>query len=680
MSTHPSPIIVTSALPYANGPLHLGHLAGAYLTADFFVRYKRLQSEDILFICGSDEHGVPITIAAEKEGVSPQDIVDRYHEWNKETFKKMGISFDYYSRTSSSVHHNTSQEIFTELNEKGFFKVKSEELFYDESTQMFLPDRYVKGVCPNCGYGEAYGDQCEKCGNSLNPSDLINPVSSISGKTPIRKETQHWYMPLGEMQDKLESWIKTREDWKPNVMGQIKSWLQEGLNDRAATRDLNWGVPVPVEGADGKVLYVWFEAPIGYISATKEWAMKSNKPEAWKNYWKNDKAKLYHFIGKDNIVFHCIMFPIILMEHGNFILPENVPANEFLNLEGKKLSTSRGWAVWLHDYLEHFESDYLRYALGVSLPESKDSDFSWKDFQNRVNNELVAVLGNFVNRASTFIEKYANSKVPPLLDPKPLDLEMLEAITIQKHKIEYAYEHFRFREAVQEGMQLARLANKYFTDSEPWKTRKTNENACFNSLHVSIQVVAALSVLMEPVLPESMMILRRQIGLEGSIKWADISSSMLSVGQSLRPASLLFQKIEDASIQLELDKLQNSLKNQSSKPKVEYPILKKSIQFEDFVNLDLRVGVIREVKEVPKSNKLLAFNVDIGIETRTILSGIKDYVDTNKLIGQKVTVVCNLMSRRIMGIESQGMILMAESPNGSLHFVQSEAEEGSILS
>ena len=680
MSTHPSPIIVTSALPYANGPLHLGHLAGAYLTADFFVRYKRLQSEDILFICGSDEHGVPITIAAEKEGVSPQDIVDRYHEWNKETFKKMGISFDYYSRTSSSVHHNTSQEIFTELNEKGFFKVKSEELFYDESTQMFLPDRYVKGECPNCGYGEAYGDQCEKCGNSLNPSDLINPVSSISGKTPIRKETQHWYMPLGEMQDKLESWIKTREDWKPNVMGQIKSWLQEGLNDRAATRDLNWGVPVPVEGADGKVLYVWFEAPIGYISATKEWAMKSNKPEAWKNYWKNDKAKLYHFIGKDNIVFHCIMFPIILMEHGNFILPENVPANEFLNLEGKKLSTSRGWAVWLHDYLEHFESDYLRYALGVSLPESKDSDFSWKDFQNRVNNELVAVLGNFVNRASTFIEKYADSKVPPLLDPKPLDLEMLEAITIQKHKIEYAYEHFRFREAVQEGMQLARLANKYFTDSEPWKTRKTNENACFNSLHVSIQVVAALSVLMEPVLPESMMILRRQIGLEGSIKWADISSSMLSVGQSLRPASLLFQKIEDASIQLELDKLQNSLKNQSSKPKVEYPILKKSIQFEDFVNLDLRVGVIREVKEVPKSNKLLAFNVDIGIETRTILSGIKEYVDTNKLIGQKVTVVCNLMTRRIMGIESQGMILMAESPDGSLHFVQSEAEEGSILS
>ena len=680
MSTHSSPIIVTSALPYANGPLHLGHLAGAYLTADFFVRYNRLKSEDILFICGSDEHGVPITIAAEKEGVSPQDIVNRYHEWNKETFKKMGISFDHYSRTSSSIHHITSQEIFTELNEKGFFKVKSEELFYDESAQMFLPDRYVKGECPKCGYGEAYGDQCEKCGNSLNPSELINPISSISGKTPIRKETQHWYMPLGEMQNKLESWIMTREDWKPNVMGQIKSWLQEGLNDRAATRDLNWGVPVPIEGADGKVLYVWFEAPIGYISATKEWAMKSNKPEAWKNYWKNDKARLYHFIGKDNIVFHCIMFPIILMEHGNFILPENVPANEFLNLEGKKLSTSRGWAVWLHDYLEHFESDYLRYALGVSLPESKDSDFSWKDFQNRINNELVAVLGNFVNRASTFIEKYADSKVPPLLDPKTLDQEMLEAITIQKHKIEHAYEHFKFREAVQEGMQLARLANKYFTDSEPWKTRKTNVNACFNSLHVSIQVVAALSVLMEPVLPESMMILRRQIGLEESIKWADISSSMLSIGQSLRPASLLFQKIEDVSIQLELDKLQNSLKDQLNKPKVEYPILKKSIQFEDFMNLDLRVGVIKEVQEVPKSNKLLAFKVDIGIEKRTILSGIKEYVDRDKLIGQKVTVVCNLISRKIMGIESQGMILMAESPDGSLHFVQSEAEEGSIIS
>lgn len=680
MSTHSSPIIVTSALPYANGPLHLGHLAGAYLTADFFVRYNRLKNEDILFICGSDEHGVPITIAAEKEGVSPQDIVDRYHEWNKETFKKMGISFDYYGRTSSSVHHNTSQEIFTELNLKGFFKVKSEELFYDESNQMFLPDRYVKGQCPNCGYGEAYGDQCEKCGNSINPIELIKPVSSLSGETPIRKETQHWYIPLGEMQNKLESWLKTRKDWKPNVMGQIKSWLQEGLNDRAATRDLNWGVPVPVEGADGKVLYVWFEAPIGYISATKEWAMQSNKPEAWKNYWKNDKARLYHFIGKDNIVFHCIMFPIILMEHGNLILPENVPANEFLNLEGKKLSTSRGWAVWLHDYLEHFDCDYLRYALGVSLPESKDSDFSWKDFQNRVNNELVAVLGNFVNRASTFIEKYADSTVPPLVDPKPLDLEMLEAITIQKHKIERAYEHFRFREAVQEGMQLARLANKYFTDSEPWKTRKTNEIACFNSLHVSIQVVAALSVLMEPVLPESMMVLRRQIGLAESIKWTDISSSMLTTGQSLQHTTLLFKKIEDASIKRELDKLQNSLKDQSRELKDEYPILKKTIHFEDFKKLDLRVGVIKEVHDVPKSNKLLAFKIDIGIETRTILSGIKKHVNKNKLIGQKVTVVCNLESRKIMGIESKGMILMAESSDGSLHFVQSDAEEGSILS
>ena len=680
MSTHSSPIIVTSALPYANGPLHLGHLAGAYLTADFFVRYHRLKGEDVLFICGSDEHGVPITIAAEKEGVSPQDIVDRYHEWNKETFKKMGISFDYYGRTSSKVHHETSQEIFTELYKKGFFKVKSEELFYDEATQMFLPDRYVKGECPNCGYGEAYGDQCEKCGNSLNPTELINPVSSLSGETPIRKETQHWYMPLGEMQEKLASWIKTREDWKPNVMGQIKSWLQDGLNDRAATRDLNWGVPVPLEDADGKVLYVWFEAPIGYISATKEWAEKSNKPDAWEKYWKNDDAKLYHFIGKDNIVFHCIMFPIILMEHGNFILPENVPANEFLNLEGKKLSTSRGWAVWLHDYLESFESDYLRYALGVSLPESKDSDFSWKDFQNRINNELVAVLGNFVHRANSFIEKYADSTVPILEEPQAIDVEMLEAITVQKQKIEHAFEHFRFREAVQEGIQLARLANKYFTDTEPWKTRKTNEVACFNSLHVSIQVVAALSVLMEPILPKSMMVLRHQIGLSESIKWADISSSMLPAGQTIKPATLLFQKIEDDSIQIELDKLQNSLNEQSTEPTVEYPTLKKSIQFEDFINLDLRLGVIKEVQEVPKSSKLLAFKVDIGIETRTILSGIKKHVDSSKLIGQKVTVVCNLKSRKIMGIESQGMILMAESPDGSLHFVQSEAELGSVLS
>lgn len=680
MSTDSSPIIVTSALPYANGPLHLGHLAGAYLTADFFVRYNRLKGEDVLFICGSDEHGVPITIAAEKEGVSPQDIVDRYHEWNKDTFQKMGISFDYYGRTSSAIHHETSQEIFTELYEKGFFKLKSEELFYDESTQMFLPDRYVKGECPNCGYGEAYGDQCEKCGNSLNPTELINPVSALSGETPVRKETQHWYMPLGEMQDKLESWIKTREHWKPNVMGQIKSWLQEGLNDRAATRDLNWGVPVPLEGADGKVLYVWFEAPIGYISATKEWAQQSNNPEAWKKYWKNDEAKLYHFIGKDNIVFHCIMFPIVLMEHGNFILPENVPANEFLNLEGKKLSTSRGWAVWLHDYLEHFEADYLRYALGVTLPESKDSDFSWKDFQNRVNNELVAVFGNFVNRASSFIEKYANSMVPPLVDPQPIDVEMLAAIDTQRQKIEIAYEHFRFREVVQEGMQLARLANKYFTDTEPWKTRKTNETACFNSLHVSIQVVAALSVLMEPILPKSMKMLRHQIGLSDSTKWSEISASMLTDGQSLQAATLLFQKIEDESIQLELDKLQNSLKDLSTESTVDYPALKSPIQFDDFLNLDLRVGVIVEVEEVPKSNKLLAFKVDIGVEIRTILSGIKKHVDKDTVIGQKVTVVCNLESRTIMGIESQGMIVMAESPEGRLHFVESQAEKGSILS
>jgi methionyl-tRNA synthetase len=680
MSTDSSPIIVTSALPYANGPLHLGHLAGAYLTADFFVRYHRLKGEDVLFICGSDEHGVPITIAAEKEGVTPQDIVDRYHEWNKDTFQKMGISFDYYGRTSSAVHRETSQEIFTELYEKGFFKLNSEELFYDESTQMFLPDRYVKGECPNCGYGEAYGDQCEKCGNSLNPTELINPISALSGKTPVRKETQHWYMPLGEMQDKLESWIKTREHWKPNVMGQIKSWLQEGLNDRAATRDLNWGVPVPLEGADGKVLYVWFEAPIGYISATKEWAQQSNNPEAWKNYWKNDEAKLYHFIGKDNIVFHCIMFPIVLMEHGNFILPENVPANEFLNLEGKKLSTSRGWAVWLHDYLEHFEADYLRYALGVTLPESKDSDFSWKDFQNRVNNELVAVFGNFVNRASSFIEKYADSMVPPLVDPQPIDVEMLRAIDTQRQKIEFAYEHFRFREVVQEGMQLARLANKYFTDTEPWKTRKTNETACFNSLHVSIQVVAALSVIMEPILPESMKMLRYQIGLSDSTKWSEISSSMLTVGQSLQAATLLFQKIEDESIQLELDKLQDSLKDLSTESNVDYPVLKSPIQFDDFLSLDLRVGVIVEVEEVPKSNKLLAFKVDIGVETRTILSGIKKHVDKDTVIGQKVTVVCNLESRTIMGIESQGMIVMAESPEGRLHFVESQAEKGSILS
>ena len=678
------PIIVTSALPYANGPLHLGHLAGAYLTADFFVRYLRLKGDDVVFICGSDEHGVPITIAAEKEGVNPQDIVDRYHEWNKDTFERMGISFDYYGRTSSKIHYETSQEIFKTLYDKGFFSTKTEEHFYDEDAQMFLPDRYVKGECPNCSYPEAYGDQCEKCGNSLHPTDLINPISALSGKAPLRKETQHWYMPLGKAQAKLEEWLDSREGWKSNVSGQVRSWLQEGLNDRAATRDLTWGVPVPLEDAEGKVLYVWFEAPIGYISATKEWALNHNKPEEWRKYWQNPDAKLYHFIGKDNIVFHCIMFPIILMENGNYVLPENVPANEFLNLEGKKLSTSRGWAVWLHDYVDHFEADLLRYALGVTLPETKDSDFSWKDFQARVNNELVAVLGNFIHRTMSFTEKYADAMVPALSNPKDVDLAVLEAITLQKEKVEASFEQFKFREALQESMQLARIGNKYFSDTEPWKSKDSDIEACHNTLHVSAQVVAALSILFDPIIPTSMAKLRAQIGYDEVISWENIGPDLLKVGQKLQKAEVLFTKIEDEQIQMELDKLEAQLSNNTSdvvtEGAIEYEGLKDAVTFDDFMAMDLRVGIIKEVTEVPKSNKLLAFKVDIGIETRTILSGIKKHVQMDQLIGQKVTVICNLAPRMIMGMESKGMILMAESPDGNLHFVTSEAAEGSLLS
>jgi methionyl-tRNA synthetase len=596
----------------------------------------------------------------------------------------MGISFDYYGRTSSKIHYETSQEIFKTLYDKGFFSTKTEEHFYDEDAQMFLPDRYVKGECPNCSYPEAYGDQCEKCGNSLHPTDLINPISALSGKAPLRKETQHWYMPLGKAQAKLEEWLDSREGWKSNVSGQVRSWLQEGLNDRAATRDLTWGVPVPLEDAEGKVLYVWFEAPIGYISATKEWALNHSKPEEWRKYWQNPDAKLYHFIGKDNIVFHCIMFPIILMEHGNYVLPENVPANEFLNLEGKKLSTSRGWAVWLHDYVDHFEADLLRYALGVTLPETKDSDFSWNDFQARVNNELVAVLGNFIHRTMSFTEKYADAMVPALSNPKDEDLAMLQAITIQKEKVESAFEQFKFREALQESIQLARMGNKYFSDTEPWKSKDSDIEACHNTLHVSAQVVAALSILFDPIIPASMAKLRAQIGYDEAISWENIGPDLLKVGQKLQKAEILFTKIEDEQIQMELDKLEAQLSNNTSdavtEGAIDYPSLKDAVTFDDFMAMDLRVGIIKEVTEVPKSNKLLAFKVDIGIETRTILSGIKKHVQMDQLIGQKVTVICNLAPRMIMSMESKGMILMAESPDGNLHFVTSEAAEGSLLS
>lgn len=670
-------ILVTAALPYANGPLHLGHLAGAYLTPDFYTRYKRLKGDDIVFICGSDEHGVPITIAAEKEGVKPQDIVDRFHEMNKNVFEEFGISFDYYGRTSSKTHHETAQEFFTNLNNKGYFKKKTEKQLYDSKADMFLPDRYVKGTCPNCSYTEAYGDQCEKCGTSLSPTELIDPVSALSGEKPELKETEHWYMPLGDTQEKLEKWLDTRKNWKPNVMGQVKSWLNDGLADRAATRDLSWGVPVPLENAKGKVLYVWFDAPIGYISATKEWAEQKGTPEAWKDYWQDENSELYHFIGKDNIVFHCIMFPTILMEHGGYVMPENVPANEFLNLEGKKLSTSRGWAVWLHEYLEDFSPDLLRYALGTTLPESKDSDFSWKDFQARVNNELAAVLGNFVFRALSFTQKFADGEVPELVDPQQIDLDALKSIETQKEKVTQALETFKFKEAISEMMNLARAGNKYFTETEPWKTRNSDPQACANSLHVSLQICAALSVLMEPILPDSMKKLRNQLSYSGKVSWDSISDSMLEVGNSIDPGEVLFTKVEDEEIEAQIARLEE--RAAANDPTSKFTPLKENIGFEDFMKLDIRAGEILEAEKIEKSDKLLKLKVDIGIEIRTIVSGIATHVDMDKIVGQKVSVVANLAPKKLMGVESAGMILMAEDTEGNLKFVDTEAESGSTI-
>lgn len=670
-------ILVTSALPYANGPIHLGHLAGAYLTPDFYVRYKRRTDADVIYICGSDEHGVPITIAAEKEGVTPQDIVDRYHEMNKKVFADFGISFDYYGRTSSKVHHETSQEFFTTLYEKGFFKKKTEKQLYDAKADMFLPDRYVKGTCPNCGYEEAYGDQCEKCGTSLSPTELINPLSALTGEKPELKETVHWYMPLGDAQPKLEKWIETRENWKPNVMGQVKSWLNDGLADRAATRDLSWGVPVPLDEAKGKVLYVWFDAPIGYVSATKEWAQSIGEADKWKKYWQNEDTELYHFIGKDNIVFHCIMFPIVLMEHGGYVLPKNVPANEFLNLEGKKLSTSRGWAVWLHEYLEEFEPDLLRYALGATLPESKDSDFSWKDFQSRVNTELADVLGNFTNRSLSFTANFAEGKVPELSNPSDLDKDTLKAIEEQTEKVTSAYESFRFKEALNETMNLARIGNRYFTETEPWKTRKSDPRQCANTLHVSLQLSAALSYLFDPILPEKMKQLRAQLGLTDDFTWDDITPSILESGKPVSKGEILFEKIEDDVIDAQIQKLLD--KAAAADPKPDVPELKENIEFGDFMKLDIRAGEILTAEKIEKSNKLLKLKVDIGLEKRTIVSGIAKDFDPEKLPGQKVSVVANLAPKKLMGVESAGMILMAETPEGDLKFVETSAEPGSPI-
>ncbi|MFO7799861.1 MAG: methionine--tRNA ligase, partial [Rhodohalobacter sp.] len=601
----------------------------------------------------------------------------RYHERNKAVFDRFGIDFDYYGRTSSETHRKTSQDFFLKLYEQGVFKKKSQEQFYDEDANMFLPDRYVKGTCPKCGHPEAYGDQCEKCGSSLSPTDLIDPVSALTGNKPVVKLTEHWFIPLGDFQDRLQEWIDSRNNWKPNVVGQCKSWLDGGLSDRAVTRDLTWGVPVPLPEGDGKVLYVWFDAPIGYISATKEWADEKGEPDLWKTYWQDEETSLVHFIGKDNIVFHCIMFPAMLMQHGEFVLPENVPANEFLNLEGRKLSTSKGWAVWLEEYLEHFEADLLRYVLGTTLPEAKDSDFSWNDFQSRVNSELADILGNFVFRTLSFTERFFDGAVPKLTNPTELDLNTLKEIENQKQKIENAYNSYKFREAIAETMHLARIGNRYFTETEPWKTRKENPEACGNTLNVCMQISAALSILFHPVLPAKMSQLRNQLGVPNTLRWDDVTSDLIPAGQIVEQGEILFEKIEDEAVQEQIGILESRAEESAGTSSKEYEPLKETATFDDFVKLDFRAGKITDAKKIKKSKKLLNITVDLGFEKRTILSGIAEFFKADEIIGRSVVVVANLAPKKMMGVESNGMILMGEDTEGKLYFVETDSEPGS---
>ncbi|MFC5194440.1 methionine--tRNA ligase [Bizionia hallyeonensis] len=677
----PKRYTITAALPYTNGPIHIGHLAGVYVPADIYARYLRLTNNDVAFICGSDEHGVPITIKAKKEGVSPQDIVDKYHAIIKKSFEDFGITFDNYSRTSAKIHHDTAQEFFKTLYDKGEFIEEITEQLYDEEANQFLADRFVTGTCPKCGNEEAYGDQCEKCGSSLNATDLINPKSAITGNVPTMKETKHWFLPLDKHEAFLKEWILEghKKDWKPNVYGQVKSWIDDGLRPRAVTRDLDWGIPVPVKGGEGKVLYVWFDAPIGYISATKEWAERVGKD--WEPYWKSDDTKLVHFIGKDNIVFHCIIFPSMLKAEGSYILPDNVPANEFLNLEGQKLSTSKNWAVWLPDYLVDFpnQQDVLRYALTANAPESKDNDFTWADFQARNNNELVAIFGNFINRVVVLTNKYYDGFVPEASEFSTVDEETLAAIKAYPAVISSSIERYRFREASQEFMNLARLGNKYLADEEPWKLVKTDEARTKTIMFVALQIASALATLGEPFLPFTSAKLKKILRVaendsdsSGEVKnsWNDIATkpTLIPAGHQIGPAELLFSKIEDETIQLQLEKLEASKKaNEASNKAVEPE--KETISFEDFSKLDLRVGTILEAEKMPKANKLLVLKVDTGIDVRTIVSGIAESFKPEDIIGRKVTVLVNLAPRKLRGVESQGMILMTENPEGALVFV-----------
>lgn len=658
--------LVTTALPYANGPVHIGHLAGVYVPADVYVRYLRLKGEDVLMIGGSDEHGVPITLKAKKEGITPQDVVDKYHGIIKESFEKFGISFDIYSRTSSPVHHQTASDFFKTLYDKGEFIEKTSEQFYDQEAKQFLADRYITGTCPHCHKDGAYGDQCESCGTSLNALDLINPKSTISGSTPVMKMTKHWYLPLDKHEPFLRQWIlEEHKEWKTNVYGQCKSWLDQGLQPRAVSRDLDWGVPVPVEGADGKVLYVWFDAPIGYISATKELT-----PD-WEKYWKDKETRLLHFIGKDNIVFHCIVFPSMLKAEGSFILPENVPANEFLNLEGDKISTSRNWAVWLHEYLEDFKDkqDVLRYVLTAAAPETKDNDFTWKDFQARNNNELVAILGNFVNRAVVLTQKYYEGKIPTAGQLLDYDKETLAEITAIVARVEESLNLFRFREALREAMNLARLGNKYLADMEPWKLVKTDAERVKTIMNVSLQITANLGIVCEPFLPFTAAKIRNMVNL-GSLTWSDAGrTDLLAPGHQTNEPELLFAKIEDAEIQLQLDRLAASKAANQAACSVADPA-KENISFDEFSKMDIRVGTILEAERVPKTKKLMKLLVDTGIDKRTVVSGIAEFFTPEEIIGRQVSILVNLAPRDLKGITSQGMILMAENADGKLCFVQ----------
>ena len=670
--------LITAALPYANGPVHIGHLAGVYVPADIYVRYLRLRGKDVIFICGSDEHGVPITIKARQEGVSPQDIVDRYHAINKKAFEDFGISFDIYSRTTNKTHYDTASGFFKTLYDKNIFLEKTTQQYYDTEADQFLADRYITGTCPHCGNDSAYGDQCESCGTSLNATDLKNPKSTISGSTPVLKETLHWFLPLDKYEDFLKQWIlEENKHWKVNVYGQCKSWLDAGLQPRAVSRDLDWGIPVPVKGAEGKVLYVWFDAPIGYISATKELT-----PD-WEKYWKDDDTRMIHFIGKDNIVFHCIIFPAMLKAEGSYILPENVPANEFLNLEGDKISTSKNWAVWLHEYLEDFpgKEDVLRYALCANAPETKDNDFTWKDLQARNNNELVAILGNFVNRSIVLTHKYYYGKVPEVTLLTDYDKATLDEIEKIRSSVESSLETFRLREALKNAMDLARLGNKYLADTEPWILQKTDPERVKTIMNISLQITAGLSTLVKPFLPNTAAKLAEFLNIE-PIAWSAIGNAqLLKPGHQINKAGLLFEKIEDDAIEKQLDKLRktkesNTQKNSDMNPQ------KETISYEDFSKLDIRIGTILEAEKVPKTDKLLKLKIDTGIDKRTVVSGIAEFFDAGSIVGKQVAILLNLEPRNLRGIESQGMILMAEDKDGSLKFITTleKTEPGSIVS